>query len=138
MRSKFNVDPTGAVRGDMLASAAMRLVFLILATALFVLGGCSAKPGDACEINTDCGQSMVCERSLPEGYCTRENCAVVECPAGGLCVQFDADTSYCMQPCEQDEDCRDGYICVAQFGPHPFCNDTLGVVPDDESDDPAE
>ena len=122
----------------MLASAAMRLVSLILFAALVLFSGCSAQVGDSCEINTDCGQSMVCERSMPEGYCTRENCDVVECPSDGLCVHFDAETSYCMQPCEQDSDCREGYLCVAEFGPQPFCNDALGIIPDDESTAPSE
>ena len=111
----------------MLASVAMSsrlsIALVTLALAALVLGtGCQAVVGDACEINTDCGTEMYCERSMPEGYCTVKSCEVIGCPDYGVCVSFDLDQSYCMDPCDVDTDCRDGYVCVTDFGPHPFCN----------------
>jgi hypothetical protein len=96
---------------------------LFISLALFLGTGCQAVVGDACEINTDCGTKMYCERSMPEGYCTITSCEVIGCPDFGVCVAFDLDTSFCMDPCEAATDCREGYTCVTDFGPHPFCND---------------
>ena len=106
---------------------------LLVVTALFALcggvAGCSAIVGDACETRTDCGRTMFCEPSLPDGYCTIADCVHRDCPDEGVCVRFDDDTSYCMLACESNGDCRDGYRCVDDFGPHPFCNDASAVTP---------
>ena len=114
----------------MLASAGVKKTLLISMSVALGLAACTANVGDACEINTDCGRSMICERSLPEGYCTREKCEIVGCPSDGICIVFTEDLSYCMQPCEVDGDCRDGYSCALGFGGHPFCNDAAGVIPE--------
>jgi len=97
---------------------------LTLTLTLLLGTGCQAVVGDACEINTDCGTEMYCENSMPEGYCTVKTCEITGCPDFGVCVVFDLDTSFCMTPCELDTDCREGYVCVDDFGPHPFCNET--------------
>jgi len=104
------------------------LLALVVATAPLA-GACSAVVGDACETQTDCGASLFCERSMPEGYCTLADCHERGCPDEGVCIVFDPDTSYCMAPCESNGDCRDGYACVEDFGPHPFCNDARGEPP---------
>ena len=100
-----------------------RLLKLCLFVTLMSLGpmGCTAVVGDACLIDADCGAGLVCDASQPQGYCTRANCSEQECPDEGLCVVFDADTSYCVKPCVAAADCRDGYTCVDDFGLHPFC-----------------
>jgi hypothetical protein len=107
----------------------MKTGYSIAFLLLLSLGGCTASVGDACTVSTDCGTSMSCERSLPEGYCTRENCTDTGCPDGGVCVSFSLDENYCMELCDVDSDCRDAYRCVTGFGPHPFCGDVLGVNP---------
>ncbi len=115
-----------------LASAAVtRLIFImLLALATVPLGsGCGSLVGDSCETQTDCGQTMFCELSLPEGYCTRRNCQLDGCPGSGVCITFEVGISYCMRECEDNDDCRDGYQCVSDFGVHPFCNDSRGVSP---------
>jgi len=120
----------------------------LLAGTLIVawaLGGCTAVVGDACQIQTDCGQEMYCESSLPDGYCTVQDCESDGCPDEGVCVVFNqlyptasdgtaaeevaasSAISFCMKRCEGDVDCRDGYTCVEGHGPHPFCNDALGT-----------
>ena len=113
----------------MLASRAMKAVYSIALFLMSCLVGCTASVGDSCTVSTDCGTSMSCERSLPEGYCTRENCLDTSCPDGGVCVSFTLDVSYCMQLCDDDGDCRDAFRCVTGFGPHPFCGDVLGETP---------
>ena len=100
--------------------------FAFLWMAVLVLGaGCTPIVGDACESAADCGQGLYCESSLPGGYCTRSACTSQGCPDEGICVLFDEDTSFCMLPCSGADDCRDDYLCVEDFGGHPFCHSTL-------------
>lgn len=94
---------------------------LVLATAA-ALWACGATVGDACEVDADCGQRLVCEHTLPGGYCTLSDCALRGCPEEGVCIHFDAHTSYCMRPCDTGDACRDEYLCVGDFGPHGFCS----------------
>lgn len=101
----------------------------LVVVALVSAQACTALVGDPCEAQADCGASMFCERSMPDGYCTLKNCTDRQCPDEGVCIIFDADTSYCMASCEADGDCRDGYVCVDDFGQHPFCNDERGATP---------
>ncbi|MFO0746838.1 MAG: hypothetical protein U1F43_14375 [Myxococcota bacterium] len=107
-----------------------------LLLAAFVVAGlgqaCTAIVGDSCTTQTDCGASMFCERSMPDGYCTLEGCTARACPDEGVCIEFDPDTSFCMASCSSNSDCRDGYTCVKDFGPHPFCNDKRGTTPSSE------
>lgn len=101
-------------------------LLLVLAPAA---PGCAPIVGDACEDSTDCGRTMFCELSLPDGYCTVEDCDTRDCPDDGVCIRFTEDVSWCMQPCDGNGDCRDGYTCVQDFGPHAFCNDARGTAP---------
>ena len=100
--------------------ATIRFLFIAL-LSLSTVGGCASIVGDECTNDTDCGSGLVCDGSLPDGYCTRQNCDVDGCPDEGLCVLFDNDTSFCMRPCTASSDCRDSYQCVTDYGPHPFC-----------------
>jgi hypothetical protein len=72
------------------------------------------------------GAQMTCELSLPEGYCTVPDCETIGCPDDGVCIVFNQDQSFCMLQCANDADCREGYVCVTQFGAQPFCNDAAG------------
>ena len=107
----------------------MRASFVLLAAFAALTQACSAVVGDSCEAQTDCGASMFCERAMPGGYCTLKDCVDRGCPEEGVCIVFDPDTSYCMAACERDDDCRNDYICVDDFGTHPFCNDERGLTP---------
>lgn len=112
-----------------MSSRLFRLAVALFAAFALLAQGCAAVVGDACEAPSDCGQGMFCELSLPGGYCTIRDCTDRACPEEGLCVRFSADVSYCMARCESDGDCRDGYRCVEDFGPHGFCNDERGESP---------
>ena len=109
----------------------------LIALLLMFSSACAPIAGDACEDASDCGGSMYCERSLPGGYCTVASCVNRTCPGDGVCIRFDADTSYCMQPCATSKDCRADYTCVTEVGAHPFCNDARGAVPELESEPAA-
>jgi len=111
--------------------ATLAFVALVCLLALTV-PACSPLVGDACDVSSDCGRSMFCERSFPGGYCTLENCDNKNCPADGVCIRFDEDVSWCMQPCDVSGDCRDGYACVQDFGAYAFCNDKRGAIPASE------
>ncbi|MCA9514444.1 MAG: hypothetical protein KC635_05840 [Myxococcales bacterium] len=103
----------------------------LAAVALLLLAApaCSNLVGDSCETSADCGSQMYCEQSLPDGYCTVRDCLDRTCPDEGICIRFTEDVSYCMAPCESKSDCRDGYRCVKDFGPHGFCDDDGSVTP---------
>jgi len=68
-----------------------------------------AKPlGSPCTIDTDC--SGLCNLGLPDGMCVIPCDGATPCKKG-TCVQFGETISYCMPPCENNNDCRDGYTC---------------------------
>ena len=105
----------------------IRLTFkLVVAFAILTSGllglGCTAEVGDECSTNTDCGTELFCDSSMAGGYCTRTPCEPNECPEEAVCIRFDDNSTYCMRRCEADGDCRDGYVCVSNFGDAPFCS----------------
>jgi hypothetical protein len=103
-----------------------------LGLAAVALAGCSPQIGDRCVLNTDCGSSgsLVCDTSLPYGYCTQFNCTTNSCQNSAACVAFEPSVpgcpyddylspgrtarTFCMKSCQRDSDCRqsDGYICA--------------------------
>ena len=95
---------------------------------VLTLTGCRNVVGDSCESALDCSDGLDCEVTMPDGYCTREGCDSLGCPDEGICVLFDDHTSYCMKPCSEDADCRETYVCVQEFGPHPFCHFAAALV----------
>ena len=107
---------------------ARSLALAALGLAALAASGCSAIVGDACETSTDCGTSMYCETSLPSGYCTRRSYVNDGCPSVGGCVTFSPTVSR-VASCASDSDCRDGYRCVTDFGPHAYCGDARGDTP---------
>jgi len=100
---------------------ARRLSFILAVGFVAALTSCASIVGDDCGTDSDCGSGLLCDTSLPQGYCTRPDCAIEGCPDEGVCISFDADTSYCMKPCKGGSDCRGGYECVADYGSYPFC-----------------
>ena len=95
---------------------------LTLIIALLTLVGCAAKVGDACETNTECGIELSCDLSQPDGYCTASPCQPNECPDESACIAFPDRSAFCMLRCEEDDDCRSGYVCVGNYGDVAFCN----------------
>ena len=106
----------------------LRLGWALPAAAL--ISGCTPEIGDKCTVSTDCSQlgDRLCDATQPDGYCTIFNCEPDTCPES-VCVSFDPDLdpacreaddsqwarferTFCMAPCEEDGDCRDGYRCV--------------------------
>jgi hypothetical protein len=93
----------------------------VLICLVMLVSACTTTVGDACDLDSDCGTGLLCDGSLPGGYCTRPDCDIEGCPDTGLCVTFDLDAAYCMKPCEEALDCRPDYQCVTEYGSHPFC-----------------
>ena len=105
----------------------------LAAVALATLAGCTPKIGDDCISSLDCSQAgdRLCDATQPGGYCTLFNCEPDSCPEDdGICVAFGAELdpvcrekddsewarferTFCMAACDDDDDCREGYECVA-------------------------
>lgn len=95
-----------------------------------LLGGCAAKIGDSCSYDIDCSRTASdrrCDKAQPGGYCTTFGCNANACPDEAVCVLYNAAVpgctyddrdparvgrSFCMASCEDNDDCRDGYVCV--------------------------
>ncbi len=86
---------------------------------LLVLLACACSPvvGDKCERNSQCGTTLTCDTTTPEGYCLKVGCRKGECPPEATCVDFGGDVRYCMRACAPDNECRDGLACR----PAPLC-----------------
>lgn len=112
------------------SSFALRFLGIL---ALFALG-CQPSIGDKCQLSTDCSSrgDRLCDTSQPDGYCTVFNCFGNSCPNDGVCVLFAPSVpgcayddrrpsrlgrSMCLATCEEDSDCRAGYVCRAPGDP---------------------
>jgi hypothetical protein len=104
----------------------------LLCALAAVAAGCKPKIGDDCRLSTDCSAAgdRLCDITAPSGYCTIYNCEPGTCPADeSLCVEFGSQRSpvsacadkqspspygraFCMATCDNDSDCRDGYVCA--------------------------
>jgi hypothetical protein len=106
---------------------------LLVGLAALAVGalGCAPEVGDPCTTSLDCSQlgDRLCDTSQPEGYCTIFNCEPDQCPEEALCVGFGLDIdpacssvedprwarferTFCMLGCEEQDDCRAGYVCA--------------------------
>ncbi|MGM0556245.1 MAG: hypothetical protein ACQEVA_07685 [Myxococcota bacterium] len=101
MRRSFFQESTHTVLAPLL---------VVLACLLFG-SGCAPAVGDSCETSADCPGGVSCDTTAPDGYCLVPGCTRGDCPKTSICVEFDRDISYCLESCEQDSDCRDGFAC---------------------------
>lgn len=102
----------------------------VIAVALG-LCGCQPEIGDSCQATSDCtdGTDRICDATQPGGYCTIFNCEPDTCPEEAVCVAYRLapaavaecnDTqdsarlqrSFCMKTCNEQSDCRPGYVCM--------------------------
>lgn len=103
---------------------------LIVALGLTSVG-CRPQIGDSCVTATDCSAQgdRLCDTSQPDGYCTVFSCEPDTCAEEAVCVGFGLSLdpacvvnstdprwkrfqrTFCMYACEEDGDCRDGYVC---------------------------
>lgn len=102
---------------------------LLLAVAAGLgAAGCQPKIGDECTSSTDCSLSgdRLCDTTQRGGYCTVFNCEPDNCPEEAQCIAFDQqldpachdpqqwarfERTFCMLRCDNDGDCRSGYVC---------------------------
>ena len=85
---------------------------VVVILAAMAAAACSPGVGDACSANSDCGSDGICDKSQPEGYCTRSPCIRTGCPGDAVCVIYGDQVSYCMQRCGPFAFCRVGYTCL--------------------------
>ena len=99
--------------------------FLALLVCLAIGSGCAPAIGDPCDSTADCPGGASCDSTAPDGYCLIPDCSRDDCPNTSICVEFDRDISYCLESCEEDGDCRDGYTCrrdkLPDNSPLGFC-----------------
>jgi hypothetical protein len=89
--------------------------------------------GMACETTDDCGPELGClptDYGYPGGYCMSGCASDAECPQGqtwsSSCCPADIaklSQAVCTRDCENDGDCRDGYVC------RPFGTGKFGCLP---------
>jgi hypothetical protein len=112
--------------------------------ALALQWGCTPEIGDKCVLSTDCSLrgDRTCDTSQPGGYCTIQDCRANTCPDDAACVLFNpvvpgcgfnsrtpsrVGRAYCMAYCQDDTDCRDGYVCA-----DPKASPWFGVILDED------
>ncbi len=74
--------------------------------------------GATCLAHEDCQSSICIPSAHPdgnstfwqEGYCSLICTPQIECPEGSSCQTL-LDTSYCLDDCESDSNCREAYVC---------------------------
>lgn len=101
-------------------SSLTHLTALLFLTTIF-LTGCVPAIGDSCKVRSDCPSGAVCDSTVPNGYCTIPECTIGSCPNESICVEFDEASAFCMKFCEDDSDCRDGYVCRDEPKSRSFC-----------------
>lgn len=84
-----------------------------LTALLFMLGlaTCGPAPGELgsqCTTDAEC-EGGACLSAFPGGYCS-QRCEDVTCPADSQCIAR-PEGSFCLQGCESNISCRDGYTC---------------------------
>ncbi|WP_437588794.1 hypothetical protein [Sorangium sp. So ce1000] len=108
-------------------------LLLVALGASSLLAGCGPQIGDPCTTSLECvqqEQALFCDGTQPGGYCTAFNCEPDSCYGSSVCVAFNPvidqacgelesvrsprfERTFCMATCEEDDDCRKGYSCVA-------------------------
>jgi hypothetical protein len=102
----------------------MRVLLTVFCLAVLA-AACAPTVGDACTTNANCGSGLFCDLSTKGGYCTSSPCRDGECPEEATCVDFGAESSFCMRRCDDGQGCRDGLECRSDLGEIAFC----GVAP---------
>jgi len=99
-------------------------LFVVAAFCLLLAGACGRAIGDDCTTDSQCPTGAYCDKTMPSGMCVKGPCRVGlgDCPEESVCVEFKNGETYCMASCDDDGDCRDGYVCVTTVGLYPFCS----------------
>lgn len=98
--------------------------FLLLSAALFVLplSACGDKVstvGERCDDGQVCEDGLTCRLDFPGTYCAQSCSTEGEregCKEDTICVKEFTDDFMCAPTCEEDDDCREGYLCTAVAG----------------------
>lgn len=102
----------------------------------------SANVGDACESDRECPVGGLCLaeefQGWPAGSCITFGCDVpsnMGCEGDAVCIAAADGTPLCIDGCEEDGDCRDGYVCEGgtRFPDRAYCQP--GCTSDDACSD---
>jgi len=101
------------------------------------------RTGDPCLTAARCycipSRAKECMRSLagyidfPGGYCTARCTSTGDCGPGGVCADIFPGTSYCLDECADETDCRmsEGYTCTSipmSGDPRTYCLPRFGMT----------
>lgn len=113
----------------------MKPRMLALLAVLLAAPSCKKVIGDSCSQSTDCSLQgdRVCDLTQRDGYCTIDACDPGTCPDNAVCVAFNANSQrltrrFCMAPCNNDGDCRDGYRCFVPTASQAMCAQTAPEI----------
>jgi hypothetical protein len=87
--------------------------------------------GRPCVVDINCkgGTCLRTEEGYPDGYCTTLSCSTLGCNGSDtLCRSFENGTA-CFETCTSDNECRDGYDCLADSYCGPPITTTTGDDP---------
>ncbi|NMO17885.1 hypothetical protein HPC49_30965 [Pyxidicoccus fallax] len=95
--------------------------FLCLSAALFVLPlfACGRNDGavaESCKDDVVCEAGLACYQNYPGTFCAQscsEEGDTANCPQGTVCTAQLGEERLCSLTCEDTDDCREGYVCVA-------------------------
>jgi hypothetical protein len=97
--------------------------FLFLSATLFVLPllacGKDGAAGESCNDDQLCDAGLTCELNFPGTFCSKSCPAegdTASCPSGTVCTEEFNKQLVCSLTCEDDDDCREGYVCTAVAG----------------------
>ena len=84
-------------------------------------GGATLGTGRACAVASSClGRACLAlepNRQNKKGICTEDCTTTNACENGGTCyANFPGNKSYCLNPCQKNSDCVDGFICLDDNG----------------------
>lgn len=86
------------------------LWFALMLASLWA-AACTPVVGDKCTYDRQCGTTLTCDTTYPDGYCLKAGCRAGECPPEATCVDFGMDIRYCMRTCAPDDECRSDLAC---------------------------
>ncbi|MEE2788235.1 MAG: hypothetical protein VX589_12905 [Myxococcota bacterium] len=68
--------------------------------------------GGGCTSARDCQSSICLDAGNPRGMCSAPCLLNTDCPAGTHCETYADDAGLCLPNCDNDGDCRTGYVCT--------------------------
>jgi hypothetical protein len=113
------------IHSKKLAAATLLLSWCLACSsqAPSIAGSAPVALGLPCAVSASCSSGQcIPETQTPSGVswtagtCSQACAAQGTCPAAAACVSFADGSSWCLPPCRQTSECRQGYICSGAVG----------------------